>query len=385
MKTSSRLHKKAVYDPLCQQTLEAILKRELMTKGKENMFSITEELWNSRWSCCHEIHGRHLYLCRVYSESLAYRLIDKERYQLYKWHPDYIILRFPELCLFDLSNPRPHFSKLSGSQLLELWERAREIISEVVSNMGCILITGENLQSALYVCGPCMSTLNKLYRQFISVLTVGHRYMVEIENDLNSLSDLGERQFQQGYPYDFVQSIRNDYAQHLGTGALLWSPLGRGTWRHVELPIKNWLAGLNCNVGFILHAGLPFMVDYLMSIRGSINHVFVVEFHLENDPYELLKKKTSDTWFYPRENVGDRYVIVDKAFSGGTLMKAKQALPANTLTVALYPKSYSAITRADYCLFGGKLFSQASISKLDIERNNWSQILTLLRNGDVRL
>lgn len=38
MKRSGRLQKKAVYGPLCQQTLEAVLKRELMTNfGFENM------------------------------------------------------------------------------------------------------------------------------------------------------------------------------------------------------------------------------------------------------------------------------------------------------------------------------------------------------------
>lgn len=349
------------------------------------MFSITEKLWNNRWVCYHKTHGRHLYLCRVYNESLAHQLIDKERYQLYKWHPDHIILRFPEICLFDLSNPRPPFSKLLGLPLIELWERSQEIASEVANNMECILIAGENLQAALYVCGPNISTLNKLYQQFISALAAEHSYIAEIENYLNNLRNPRERQFQQGYPCDFLKSIRNDYAQHFGNVSLLWSPLRKGNRQHSELPIKNWLASLNCNVGFILHSGLPFIVDYLKSIPGGINHVFVIEIHLENDPYELLRKKTLDTWFYYRENVGDRYVVVDKAFSGGTLMKAKQVLPGNPLTIALYPKSYCAITRVDYCLFGGKFFSQAYISKLDIQQDNWFQILTLLKNGDVKL
>lgn len=45
MKTTARLHKKAVYGPLCQQTLEAVLKRELMTNfGFENMGVIADVL-----------------------------------------------------------------------------------------------------------------------------------------------------------------------------------------------------------------------------------------------------------------------------------------------------------------------------------------------------
>ena len=45
MKTSGRLHKKAVYGPLCQQTLEAVLKRELMTNfAFENMGVIADVL-----------------------------------------------------------------------------------------------------------------------------------------------------------------------------------------------------------------------------------------------------------------------------------------------------------------------------------------------------
>lgn len=45
MKTLGRLHKKAVYGPLCQQTLEAVLKRELMTHfGFENMGVIADVL-----------------------------------------------------------------------------------------------------------------------------------------------------------------------------------------------------------------------------------------------------------------------------------------------------------------------------------------------------
>lgn len=45
MKTARRLHKKAVYGPLCQQTLEAQLRRELLTNfGFENMGVIAEVL-----------------------------------------------------------------------------------------------------------------------------------------------------------------------------------------------------------------------------------------------------------------------------------------------------------------------------------------------------
>jgi len=45
MKRSGRLHKKATYGPLCQQTLEAVLKRELMTNfGFENMGVIADVL-----------------------------------------------------------------------------------------------------------------------------------------------------------------------------------------------------------------------------------------------------------------------------------------------------------------------------------------------------
>jgi len=45
MKTAGRLQKKAVYGPLCQQTLEAVLKRELMTHfGFENMGVIADVL-----------------------------------------------------------------------------------------------------------------------------------------------------------------------------------------------------------------------------------------------------------------------------------------------------------------------------------------------------
>lgn len=45
MKTSGRLHKKAVYGPLNQQTLEAVLKRELLTNfGFENMGVIADVL-----------------------------------------------------------------------------------------------------------------------------------------------------------------------------------------------------------------------------------------------------------------------------------------------------------------------------------------------------
>jgi hypothetical protein len=45
MKTSGRLHKKAIYGPLSQQTLEAVLKRELMTNfGFENMGVIADVL-----------------------------------------------------------------------------------------------------------------------------------------------------------------------------------------------------------------------------------------------------------------------------------------------------------------------------------------------------
>jgi len=45
MKTSGRLRKKAVYGPLCQQTLEAVLKRELMANfGFENMGVVADVL-----------------------------------------------------------------------------------------------------------------------------------------------------------------------------------------------------------------------------------------------------------------------------------------------------------------------------------------------------
>jgi len=45
MNTPKRLYKKAVYGPLCQQTLEAVLKRELLTNfGFENMGAVADVL-----------------------------------------------------------------------------------------------------------------------------------------------------------------------------------------------------------------------------------------------------------------------------------------------------------------------------------------------------
>jgi len=130
------------------------------------LMALTRELWASRESCYHEKHGRNIHICRLDRESIAKQLISEQRFQLFKWEPNNLILRFPERCLLDLSKLPIATASLSADTLLEVWASAKVVAKNLAIRSGCIIIRGNHQQSAIYVCGPNLDVLDAVTRDF---------------------------------------------------------------------------------------------------------------------------------------------------------------------------------------------------------------------------
>lgn len=119
------------------------------------------------------------------------------------------------------------------------------------------------------------------------------------------------------------------------------------------------LRGLGHNFVFILNSGLRFYLS-LLNHTGPVPAIFL-EIHRQNDAYELFRRKPIDLIEGHGLDLSKPTVILDIAYTGGSIISAKESLlrrygcGTNVITVGVFPKSYEAINRLDYCIYAGRL------------------------------
>lgn len=292
------------------------------------------------------------------------------------------LLRHPEAMLFDLSNPEAPFSFCSSSVIEDAFldiSRALEV-SELGKNMR--RITGDDLRPEIAVSGDSQLTLDKWKKSFLaSSLRQIPIDMIESENSSRGFHrtesilrvDASVQRFVREFAYFYSQFVHPSYwAAHpclvlrrLYPTHLIWK-------RIATLPGAKL---------FVLSAGLSLGVSYMAATMDA--NVFFTEVHRQNDANQFSRIKTFSA-IYPCPNAERHWVIIDKAYSGGTIDTAANVLRATfgpkirITKVALFPKSLGALKRADFVVYAGRLFKVRNIAA-QLTPNNWH--LQLLRMG----
>jgi hypothetical protein len=117
---------------------------------------------------------------------------------------------------------------------------------------------------------------------------------------------------------------------------------------------------------FIPKSGFKYALGFV-DFHKRFDHVFFYEYHAQNTVYE-------DSVLFEKDVSNKRVAIIDESYSGNSLscvagiMKAKGGVP---LTIALFPKSYLAIQKSDYCIVIDKLLPSSAIA----DGENWDRQL----------
>lgn len=112
----------------------------------------------------------------------------------------------------------------------------------------------------------------------------------------------------------------------------------------------------NKTIIFNLHDGLPYALGYCTSLDDKPLNIAFVELHGGGDPYEQFRRENTniDEWEFPKM-IPEGGLVIDRSITGTTLDLLKVRVQAS-LSVALFPKSRSAIKRASYIVFNGYVF-----------------------------
>ncbi|MBR9680918.1 MAG: hypothetical protein GOU98_03790 [Candidatus Altiarchaeota archaeon] len=325
---------------------------------------ILGNLWKSRKIIFHQRHGRILHLCQITDEVLASKLIRENGFQLFRWGENTITLRFPEKNLFDISNPK--LTDGRGTELKDYLELSKEFLIECGSDI--VEIEGKHTDVVTRICGPDMTLLEAGHEAFKSFLKDRGYFVSKVhmpkEKNLNKGAS------------DFFDGLRSGYKTHFGDAAFKWSPLNNSPNSSMDLPFWEWVSETGMDVGFILHGGLAILRDYLSKSPEDLGRIRLFEMHLENDPYAFLRRKNTLDWMYPRTEDPNEILIIDKSFSGGTLLKAKNTLKGNHKSLALFPKSLEGVQTADFFYFAGRLFDSKTLNGLNLSSDWVSEILS---------
>lgn len=270
-----------------------------------------------------------------------------------------LTLRHPETMLCDLSNLDAPFADWPTSAI----EEAFFVIDRALSNTrlpeGFRRITGDDLKPEVAISGPSHSELVSWKEKFLAE-TLASFVPPPVARDAPrglhrscSLIDADER----------IQRIVRKFALHYSqfVHPAYWDEHPALNLRRLysDHPVWQSIAALPGHKLYVLSAGLAIGASY-MAATGDTN-IYFTEHHRQNDPNQL-SRICSLTGIFPDPPDTDRWVIVDKSYSGGTIEAAAAILEArlgrrlDITKVALFPKSLEGVKRADYAVYAGRLF-----------------------------
>jgi len=143
--------------------------------------------------------------------------------------------------------------------------------------------------------------------------------------------------------------------------------LPRGVWREIaEQCAADFFI-------FVLEAGKPYAIAF--KAETGIEPL-LIEYHAE-------KYKNCGRIRLPRLPEGSRVVLIDKFYSGSTLLELKELLKkmnVKVTLVALFPKSRMNLTCTDYIVWWDKLLKTSSVTKF-LDDKNWHIHLCNLIGG----
>lgn len=286
-------------------------------------------------------------------------------------------LRHPEEMVCDLSNLEPIYNGMCGDDIVKIWEYLNSSTRRMKGG-GVRRIEGDGLSPEIAISGPSKSHLIKLKHSLVSEAFADLRRDVlppattketirgVTKNRLLINASTETMEFHNRFCAFYSKYISYDHWDSSCALNTRYIYEDHAVWRQIEKISKNKL--------FLLSAGLPLALGYLAA-TGDQN-IFFSEIHRQNDS-SLLDRDIAFQEIFPIPNSSnDPWLIIDKAYTGGSLRQAANAIrkrfgyDIEVKTVALFPKSFSAFMSADYAVYAGKLFDvRAYAPRLD--RDFW--------------
>jgi hypothetical protein len=295
-------------------------------------------------------------------------------------------LRHGEEMLVDLSNPGGRLARCSAQAIEEINTLVPGIVDRMHVSNSVRRIVGEDLGAELAYSARYDWELTALRQSVFSYLEENHAELLEpVQPPLFAKGIQKKRDL-----YAAPQNVMDDYNAFRAFYSEFVQP---GFWPshkalNQSLIYENhsvWksLEKLGDNKMFILSAGLALAYGYQAATLDD--QIFFCEFHRQNDSSAMTRTRDFKGIFGAHPPKSGSWLVVDKAYTGGSIRAAAKLIREEygydtvVKSVALFPKSLSALASSEYAVFAGRLFHVPSIiGRLRIE--DWP--LELLRLGD---
>lgn len=295
-------------------------------------------------------------------------------------------LRHGEEMLVDLSNLGPRLAQCSVPAILKIWEMVPDIVERAGLSGSIRRIVGEDLGAELAYSARYDRELAEMRRVVFSYIDENFaELLMPVEAEMGARGLQKRRDLYSAPPsvLKHYNCFRAFYSEFVRPGFWSTHKALNQTLIYDDHDVWKRLETLGKNKMFILSAGLALAYGY--QAATSDDQMFFCEFHRQNDSAVMARSRDFTGIFGPNDPKAGSWLVIDKAYTGGSiraaakLIREKYGYDADVKSVALFPKSLSALASADYAVFAGRLFHVPSIiGRLTIE--NWP--FELLRIGD---
>ncbi|MEE9217128.1 MAG: hypothetical protein V3U32_06795 [Anaerolineales bacterium] len=332
------------------------MKPESQTQSDLQVSSKTEQIWSSA-HCHRRVQGIRVSSLDQVSKalSLGYQLQSVD-----------LMLRYPEEIVLEIGNPEPPLCLCPVTFLRKAFLYLQEKVPTVCNGSSVTTIVGAGLHSEICICGPNRDELAALkqglledcYQHFkINHQASSTPYYGKGIHRTRPISTLPQdlRRFEDRVVDWYAHQFLTEYRHLLKLNRLSQVYQRHDTWSRI--------ADLGEHKIFVLTAGLALALGYMNSTGDRAVSFF--EVHRQNDAFHLFRKRLSNE-IYPEVPDSATYVIIDKAYTGKSILAAREQLiqsvgKAKIATVGLFPKSYGALKNLDFIVFAGHLLTTADI------------------------
>lgn len=274
------------------------------------------------------------------------------------------VLRYPESMLCDLSNIDGPLRWLAPQVIDEAFRRIGETCENELRSRhwpGVFRIRGDDLRPEIAVSAPNKQCLS----EFRTAVLARAFHGLDLE-PVDHPSD--PRGLRRSMPLvraaDRTLVAHNEvirfYSAFLNPDQ--FSSGGGFCPQHIYEPHRVWheISRIAHNKLFVLAAGFALGLGYMDCVSDKA--VYFTEVHRQNDSSALERRREfSDLFPSPGDGVQASWVVIDKAYSGGSLeygrslLRRKFGPSVDVKTVALFPKSLAAVAAADFIVYAGRL------------------------------
>ncbi|MTI43206.1 phosphoribosyltransferase [Roseibium hamelinense] len=285
-------------------------------------------------------------------------------------------LRKPEFMLSDLANPSRPVSMLSSADIQLYHELVRRALDAEGQELRSRLITGAGLNTEIALYGEDRESLLTEGRriQERALHMFGLEQRLQIHNPFYARGIGKTRLLETLYAQTRAeyQALREELSPYYISEFQKYVNVFNLKCVYANHAIWQQLRQLGENFVFILNSGAAIYLSMVNATRPM--PALFLEIHRQNDAYELFRRKNVDLLVRGEPDPAKSFVIIDIAYTGGSLLAARESIRehfgahADVKTVGLFPKSYEAVKRLDYCVYAGRLIG---VSERSFTPLNW--------------